>query len=114
MPMAADLPRTLDAVVVAPDHYKIKLENAHVRVVENILKPGERDGLHTHPSGFYYVTLPGKMKVTYAGGKSEVWDAKAGDTGWLEAEGPHTAENVGETTMGFVLIEVKSAPSEPK
>ena len=40
-----------DAVKVAPEHYKILLENEHVRVIENTLAPGEKDAMHTHPSG---------------------------------------------------------------
>jgi hypothetical protein len=31
----------------------------------------------------------------------------------MEAEGPHTSENVGKTTMGFIQVEVKSAASQP-
>ncbi|HEX9255121.1 MAG TPA: hypothetical protein VF938_06230 [Candidatus Angelobacter sp.] len=98
-----------DAVKVAPDHYKILLENDHVRVIENTLAPGEKDAMHTHPSGWYYVTKPGTMKVVHADGKTETWEAKAGEAGWLKTEGPHTSENIGKTTMGFVLVEVKSA-----
>jgi len=102
-----------DAVKVAPEHYQVLVENAHVRVIENSLKPGEKDGMHTHPSGWYYVTQPGTMKVVHQDGTSEIWHAKAGEQGWLNAEGPHTSENVGTTTMGFVLVEVKGAPATP-
>lgn len=98
-----------DAVKVAPAHYKVKVENASVRVVENTLAPGEKDPMHTHPAGWFYVTRPGTMKVVHADGKTTMWEAKEGESGWMEAEGPHTSENVGKTTMGFVLIEVKSA-----
>lgn len=98
-----------DAVKVAPDHYKILLENEHVRVIENTLAPGEKDAMHTHPAGWYYVTKPGTMKVVHADGKTETWEAKPGEAGWLKTEGPHTSENIGKTTMGFVLVEVKSA-----
>lgn len=98
-----------DAVKVAPDHYKVLLENEHVRVIENTLAPGEKDAMHTHPAGWYYVTKPGTMKVVHADGKTETWEAKAGEAGWLKTEGPHTSENIGKTTMGFVLVEVKSA-----
>ena len=111
--MASGGARAQDAVKVAADHYVVKLENKHVRVIENTLKPGEKDGMHTHPSGWYYVTQPGTMKVIHADGKSENWEAKAGEAGWLKAEGPHTSENIGTTTMGFVLVEVKSAPKSP-
>jgi mannose-6-phosphate isomerase-like protein (cupin superfamily) len=103
-----------DAVKVAPDHYKILKENQYVRVIENTLAPGEKDAMHTHPSGWYYVTKPGSMKVVHADGKSEIWEAKEGEAGWLNAEGPHTSENVGKTTMGFILVEVKNAPSTPE
>lgn len=98
-----------DAVKVAPDHYKVKVDNAQVRVIENVLRPGEKDGVHTHPAGWFYVTRGGKMKVTHADGKSEVWAPKTGDSGWMEAEGPHSSENVGPEPMGFILVEVKSA-----
>jgi hypothetical protein len=42
-----------DAVKVAPDHYKILKENKYVRVIENTLEPGAKDGLHVHPDGWY-------------------------------------------------------------
>lgn len=100
-----------DVMQAAPEHYKVRVDNADVRVVENVLAPGEKDGTHTHAAGWYYVTRPGKMKVVHADGKSEIWDAKEGEAGWMEAEGPHTSENIGSSTMGFILVEVKSAPA---
>lgn len=98
-----------DVMKVAANHYKVLKEDASVRVVENTLGPGEKDPMHTHPAGWFYVTKPGKMKVVHADGKSEVWDAKAGEQGWMDAEGPHTSENIGTAPMGFVLVEVKAA-----
>ncbi|SRR5258708_14791754 len=98
-----------DVMKAAPDHYKVLVDNEHVRVVENILKPGEKDSWHTHAAGWYYVTKPGTMKVVHADGKSEIWEAKAREAGWMEAEAPHTSENTGKTPMSFILVEVKSA-----
>ncbi|MGE5717876.1 MAG: cupin domain-containing protein [Acidobacteriota bacterium] len=105
--------RAQDAAVVAKNHYRVLVDNAFVRVVENTLKPGEKDPMHTHPAGWFYVTQPGTMKVVHENGRVEMWEAKAGKQGWSDAEGPHTSENVGKTTMGFVLVEVKSAASLP-
>jgi oxalate decarboxylase/phosphoglucose isomerase-like protein (cupin superfamily) len=102
-----------DVMKAAPGHYKVLVENDHVRVVENTLAPGEKDPLHTHPAGWYYVNAPGRMKVTTAEGKVSIWAPKLGDSGWMEAEGAHTSENVGTTTMSFILVEVKSA-AKPK
>jgi len=98
-----------DVMHAAPEHYKVRVDNSHVRVVENVLKPGEQDAQHTHPAGWYYVTEGGRMRVTYADGKVQIWEPKTGESGWMEAEAPHTSVNVGTTTMGFILVEVKSA-----
>lgn len=98
-----------DVMKAAPNHYKVLVDNEHVRVVQNTLAPGDKDTLHTHPAGWYYVTAAGKMKVTTAGGKVSYWEPKQGDSGWMEAEAAHTSENVGSTTMSFILVEVKSA-----
>jgi hypothetical protein len=98
-----------DVMKVASDHHKLLFENDQVRVVENTLKPGEKDAPHTHPNGWYYVTAPGSMKVTMADGKVTVWEPKMSESGWLQTMSQHTSENVGNTTMKYVLVEVKSA-----
>jgi hypothetical protein len=98
-----------DVVRVAPEHNKILLKNEHVRVIENTLAPGEKDAMHTHPPGWYYVKQPGTMKVVHADGTAQTWGAKEGEGGWLKTMDPHTSENVGKTTLVYVLVEVKSA-----
>lgn len=109
--LAGSLAAAQDAVKVAPEHYKVLVDNAQIRVVQNTLKPGEKDGVHTHPAGWFYVTQGGKMKVVTAAGKTDLWSPKTGDSGWMEAEGAHTSENVGSAPMSFILVEVKSAAS---
>ncbi|MDE3200224.1 MAG: cupin domain-containing protein [Acidobacteriota bacterium] len=84
-------------------------ENDHVRVVVDTLAPGESEAMHSHPAGWYYVTKPGIMRVTYADGKSIIWHAKEGEQSWMDAEAPHRSENIGKTTLQYVLVEVKSA-----
>ena len=107
--LAASAALAQDAVKVASDHYKVLVDNAQVRVVQNTLGPGEKDGIHTHPAGWFYVTQGGKMKVVTADGKVDMWEPKTGDSGWMDAEGKHTSENVGTAPMSFILVEVKSA-----
>ena len=104
-----------DVVKVTPEHNKIILENADVRVIKNTLAAGEKDAIHTHPSGWYYVTKPGTMKIVFADGKVATWEAKEGEGGWLQTKAPHTAENVGKTTLVYVLVEVRraDAPHSP-
>lgn len=103
-----------DVMKVAANHYKVLKQNDCVRVVENTLGPGEKDPQHTHPAGWYYVTKPGTMKTVFADGKVVMWNAKAGEAGWLDGEGPHTSENVGKAPMGYVLVEVRGSCKAPE
>ena len=107
--LAASLLLAQDAVKVAPDNFKVLAENEQIRVVQDTLAPGETEAMHTHPAGWYYVTMPGTMKVTRADGKTEIWNAKAGEQAWMDADPPNTSENIGKTTIQYVLMEVKSA-----
>jgi quercetin dioxygenase-like cupin family protein len=109
--------RAQDVMTVASNHYRVLVDNEQVRVVENTLQPGEKDPLHTHPAGWYYVTRPGQMRVVFASGKSEIWEPKAGEAGWSPGEGAHTSENVGNAPMSYVLVELKArrvASQRPK
>lgn len=112
-PLAPAGTPSTDVLSVAPEHYRVLVDNPHVRVIENILKPGERDGEHTHPAGWYYVSRGGKMRVVHADGKVEVWAPKSGESGWMEAEASHTSENIGPAPMSFILVEVKGAVKQP-
>lgn len=94
---------------VAPDHYKILFENDQVRVLENTLAPGEKDPTHTHGAGWYYVTSPGTMKITFPDGKVATWESKPGESAWLKTKSPHADENVGKTSLTWVLVELKNA-----
>jgi len=107
--LTAPLLLAQDAVRVAPKNFKVLAENEQVRVVQDTLAPGETEAMHTHPAGWYYVTMPGTMRVTRADGKTEIWNAKAGEQAWMDAEAAHTSENIGKTTIQYVLVEVKSA-----
>jgi len=100
-----------DVIKVAPEHNKVIKENQYVRVIENTLAPGEKDAMHTHAAGWYYVKQPGTMKVVHANGKVEVWEEQAGEGGWLTTLDRHTSENTGKTTLVYVLVEVKNVPA---
>jgi len=107
--------RAQDVVKVAGEHNKVLFENADVRVIENTLAPGEKDAMHTHPHGWYYVKKPGTMKIVMADGTVRVWNAEEGEGGWLKTLEAHTSENVGQTRLVYVLVEAKSAgKSDPK
>jgi len=103
--------RAQDVAKVSPATNKVLVENAYVRVLQATFAPGAKEGLHTHPASFYYVTMPGKLKVSYADGTVEMWEPPLGESSWMDGEKPHTAENVGTTTLQYIMIEVKGAPT---
>jgi quercetin dioxygenase-like cupin family protein len=101
-----------DVLKVSPSTNKVLVDNQHVRILESTFKPGAKEPMHTHPAGWYYVTSAGTLKVTYASGKVEMWTPKVGEQAWMEGEEAHTAENVGKTTLQYLMVEVKAAPTK--
>ncbi len=96
-----------DPVKVAPEAFKVKLENAKVRVLEYMSKPGDKEGMHSHPAVVIYVTSGGKIKSTTPDGKSTDVEYKTGDCVWRDAV-THTVENIGTTNLGAILVEMKA------
>jgi len=101
-----------DVLKVSPSTNKVLVDNQHVRILESTFKPGTKEPMHTHPAGWYYVTKAGTLKVTYASGKVEMWTPKVGEQAWMDGEEAHTAENVGKTTLQYLMVEVKAAPTK--
>jgi beta-alanine degradation protein BauB len=95
-----------DPVKVAPQAFKERLSNAHVRVLEYSSKPGQKEGMHSHPASLLYVIQGGKLRFTTPDGTSKEIDYKAGDVMWREAI-THTGENIGTTEMKALLVEMK-------
>lgn len=103
----------VDALIASPDIYTLLLENEHVRVLEYLIEPGEREAWHTHPPKAIYVASGGKLRITTEDGKSFVVDENTGDAAWMNAVGRHYGENVGTTPIRIVLLEVKSLADTP-
>jgi quercetin dioxygenase-like cupin family protein len=96
----------VDVVTVAPD-VKVLLENDRVRVLESKLKPGEVEGMHTHPEYIAYFLAPTTVKITTPDGKSVVKKPPAGKV--LYGKGAeHRIENVGNTLQRVLVIEIKN------
>ncbi len=95
-----------DPVELAPDIYKVLLENDRVRVADILFKPGDKIAIHSHPDHLLYILSPGKIKLSYEDGSAKEVDAKAGDTLWIPAES-HASENVGATEFHALIVELK-------
>lgn len=102
-------PTEIDAVSVAPERFKVLLENEHVRVIEYALAPGEKDTPHTHPPKVSYVVSGGKLRTHTKNGESFDADETADAASWDDARGWHYVENIGDSPVRILLVEVKSA-----
>lgn len=102
-----------DPVKVDSKHYKVESENARVRVLRVKYAPGEKSVMHRHPATVAVFLTDGKVKFTYANGKTEEVEFKAGQTVWRPAT-KHLPENVGDREMEAIVIELKTRKAAPK
>ena len=99
-----------DPAVVNAKTVKVKFENDKVRVLEAELPPGTKETVHSHPAYVIYVQAGGKVRNYAADGKTTESELKTGDVLYREPL-THAAENIGTTTMHFILVEMKAPPT---
>ena len=95
-----------DAVKVAPDSYKVLLENDQVRVLEVRIKQGAKSEMHSHPRSVAICLNDQLLKFTFPNGKSEDADLKRGQAVWLDGLS-HAVENIGTEDVSSVVVELK-------
>lgn len=95
-----------DPVVVNSKFVQVKLDNAHVRVLDSILQPGDKEQLHSHPAYVTYVISGGKIRYS-ADGKTSEAEIKTGDVLYRDAVS-HWSENIGTTPIEVLLVELKN------
>ena len=99
-----------DPAVVNSKTIKIKFENDRVRVLEAELPPGVKEQVHSHPAYVIYVLAGGKYRNYAADGKTTEGELKTGEVLYREPL-THAAENIGNTTMHLILVELKASAS---
>jgi len=113
-------PDALDAVIAAPKHHVVLFENDRVRVLETLIRPGERTPMHTHRWPMTLHTISRSEFVRYDVHGKVVFDSRenrnvggaeggppAPKVGWLEPLPPHALENVGTQNLHVISVEVK-------
>ena len=95
-----------DPAVVNAKTIRVKLENGRVRVFEAVLKPDEREQLHSHPAYVVHVVAGGRIRSHGTDGKATEYELVTGDTLYRDPI-THWAENVGTTTIHLVVVELK-------
>ena len=102
-------PPTMDPVMLSPQYYTVRLENARVRVLEFRLKPGEKEVMHSHPEGIVFALADATVKTFLPDGTSVAYPSRKGDVMWRDAV-THSGENVGSTEAHYLAVELKSCP----
>jgi quercetin dioxygenase-like cupin family protein len=103
-----------DATVVDPEHYHVELENDYVRVIRVSIGPHEKLLQHTHPAtGAVLVHLTDQdMRLTLADGTTRNSRYPAKQVRWVEPGAAHQDENLSDTTLRFIRVELKLAASK--
>src|SRR2546425_11410002 len=95
-----------DPAVVNSKTIRVRFENDRVRVLEANLPPGVKEQVHSHPAYVIYVLEGGKYRNYAADGKTTEGELKTGEVLYREPL-THAAENIGQTTMHMILVELK-------
>ena len=111
-------PDSLDAMVAAPDHHSVVLENEQVRVLRTRIMPGQMVPVHTHrwPSVQLIVSWSDLVRRDHLGNvmldtRTVSESPKLNTPLWHPALAPHSVENVGGSEIHALQIEIKSGPS---
>jgi hypothetical protein len=109
-------PAEQDALIAAPKHHTLLMENEHVRVLDTRIQPGDTAPLHTHrwPSALYLLSWSdfirrdrdGNVLVDSRGGSGVAEQSAA----WSPPLPPHTLENVGSKELRVISVELKYEP----
>jgi quercetin dioxygenase-like cupin family protein len=95
-----------DPIEVAPSLYRVVLENERVRVLAFRGQPGASWGLHAHPNMVVVSLSSYVVRNVVPGDEPSVRQTRHGEVAWIPARS-HTGENVGDTEMECVLVELK-------
>lgn len=113
---SGQLPGALDAMVAAPDHHDVLLENERVRVLDTRLGPGERTPVHTHCWPAVLYVLGWSDFVRHDPDGNVILDSRAkglqpaiGSVLWSAPLQPHFVENVGDSDLHIIAVELKNA-----
>ena len=111
---AREWPEELDAVLAAPRHHILLLENDAVRVLDISIPPGQTVPLHTHcwPCTLYLLSWSDFVRRNAEG--AVLMDSRnsagppEGAALWSPPMPPHTLENVGDSILRLISVELKA------
>jgi hypothetical protein len=106
-------PDELDAIIAAPKHHKLVLENERVRVLDTHIPAGDTVPVHTHRWPAVYYTISAGEFVRRDGEGKLLYDTRvdpnptAVSARFIECLPPHSVENVGPNEIHLISFEMK-------
>jgi len=103
---AGVVPDGMAAAETSPDYYSVLLEDERVRMLDMHLPAGQKDNDHVHSAEAAYFLSGGKANIHLPDGN--VIEAEVPDGGTLSNPSwEHYVENVGDTDIHAVVVELK-------
>jgi hypothetical protein len=107
-------PDSLDALIAAPAHHQLLLEDREVRVIHTRIAPGDTVPLHTHRWGgvaylqswSHFIRRDENGEILFDSRRGEV-PPKVPCAQRIQPLSPHTVENLGPLEISIVMIEFK-------
>jgi quercetin dioxygenase-like cupin family protein len=106
----------LDAMIAAPEHHKILLENSQVRVLDSWIKPGETTPVHTHRWASVLYILGTSDFIRYDADGNIIFDSRNstakienGTALWSQPLTPHFVKNIGDGEIHVISVELKDS-----
>lgn len=108
-------PGSLDALQAAPDYHTTLFENDQVRVLDTNIAPGDTVPLHSHcwPRVMYVMSFYDFVRYDEQGNvmldsRTLKNKPKVGEAIWSPPLAPHTLDNVGQSDLRVITVELKS------
>jgi hypothetical protein len=90
---------------VAPKSAKVVFENDKIRVIEIVMRKGQKLTMHSHMPNLMYGMTNSKFRTTSPDGKTGVVRMKKGEASWSDGSS-HSVENLGALSS-ILSIELK-------
>ncbi|CAN5478148.1 hypothetical protein BH10BAC5_BH10BAC5_25910 [soil metagenome] len=110
-----NLPDELDALIAAPQHHTLLLENDKVRVLDTLIPSGEITNLHTHryPASLYIISWSDFIRYDDKGNimvDSRTFSKKPSLSSalWTEPLALHALKNIGKKPLHVISVEIKT------
>ncbi len=105
-------PPELDALIAAPNHHTLILENDRVRLLDTRILVGDTVPVHTHrwPGVYHticfshFIRRDGEGKILF---DSRTVTGELPKAAFLENLPPHSIENVGDADIHLISVELK-------